>query len=78
MSLTPWLAADDALSRTKSGTVSGSDVVEAMKELGFANYAEALKLYINRYHQQNSSVKITQAASNIQQSPAAAEQHIRI
>lgn len=83
MSLIRWLVAENCSSDERK-TVTGKDVLVAMKKLGFENYAEALRPYYNGYFDSRKSQRrekqvdgqapkalsdSTQEASNIQQPP---------
>lgn len=83
MSLTSCLVAENIDSAHRK-TIVGTDMLQAMKELGFEHYAKALNPYLSEYRQRSrkqidsqalraSTSKIS-AASNVQQSSAAAEQ----
>ena len=43
--------ASDRLSEDKRKTITGDDIVEAMKALGFDNYVEFLLVYLRKYRQ---------------------------
>ncbi|KAJ1733947.1 transcriptional activator hap3 [Coemansia sp. BCRC 34490] len=47
--------ASDRCQQEKRKTINGEDVLWAMQSLGFENYAEALKIYLNKYRE---SVKV--------------------
>ncbi|KID97268.1 CCAAT-binding protein subunit HAP3, partial [Metarhizium majus ARSEF 297] len=44
--------ASEKCQQEKRKTVNGEDILFAMTSLGFENYAEALKVYLARYHEQ--------------------------
>ncbi|KAG5463749.1 MAG: histone-fold-containing protein [Olpidium bornovanus] len=46
-------AADRCL-QEKRKTINGDDVIWAMTTLGFENYAEAMKIYLNKYRERDS------------------------
>ncbi|KAJ1995381.1 transcriptional activator hap3 [Coemansia spiralis] len=43
--------ASDRCQQEKRKTINGEDILWAMQSLGFENYAEALKLYLNKYRE---------------------------
>ncbi|KAJ1952846.1 transcriptional activator hap3 [Dipsacomyces acuminosporus] len=47
--------ASDRCQQEKRKTINGEDILWAMQSLGFENYAEALKVYLNKYRE---SVKV--------------------
>ncbi|KAK8912373.1 Transcriptional activator HAP3 [Metarhizium anisopliae] len=44
--------ASEKCQQEKRKTVNGEDILFAMTSLGFENYAEALKVYLAKYHEQ--------------------------
>ncbi|MCO5600972.1 hypothetical protein L7F22_055089 [Adiantum nelumboides] len=51
--------ANDVCLKEKRKTLSGDDVICAMKILGFDNYVELLKVYLHRYSEIESDIRIT-------------------
>ncbi|GAO50722.1 histone-fold-containing protein [Saitoella complicata NRRL Y-17804] len=49
--------ASEKCQQEKRKTVNGEDILHAMQQLGFENYAEALKIYLARYRQANKTDK---------------------
>ncbi|KAJ2845745.1 transcriptional activator hap3 [Coemansia erecta] len=47
--------ASDRCHQEKRKTINGEDILWAMQSLGFENYTEALKIYLNKYRE---SVKV--------------------
>ncbi|KAK0748201.1 histone-fold-containing protein [Apiosordaria backusii] len=47
--------ASEKCHQEKRKTVNGEDILFAMTSLGFENYAEALKIYLSKYREQQSS-----------------------
>ena len=47
--------ASDRCQQEKRKTVNGEDILWAMQSLGFENYCEPLKLYLNKYREVDSS-----------------------
>ena len=43
--------ASDRLTEDKRKTITGDDIIEAMKALGFDNYVEFLLVYLRKYRQ---------------------------
>ncbi|KAI9504269.1 nuclear transcription factor Y subunit B-3 [Coemansia spiralis] len=46
--------ASDRCQQEKRKTINGEDILWAMQSLGFENYAEALKLYLNKYRESSA------------------------
>ncbi|EAQ93294.1 hypothetical protein CHGG_01529 [Chaetomium globosum CBS 148.51] len=46
--------ASEKCQQEKRKTVNGEDILFAMSSLGFENYAEALKIYLSKYREQQS------------------------
>ncbi|KFG84307.1 CCAAT-binding protein subunit HAP3 [Metarhizium anisopliae] len=46
--------ASEKCQQEKRKTVNGEDILFAMTSLGFENYAEALKVYLAKYHEQKN------------------------
>ncbi|KAJ2379047.1 transcriptional activator hap3 [Coemansia sp. RSA 2611] len=53
--------ASDRCQQEKRKTINGEDILWAMQSLGFENYAEVLKTYLNKYRE---SVKIEKDGPN--------------
>ena len=47
--------ASDRLSEDKRKTITGDDIIEAMKALGFDNYVEFLLVYLRKYRQSSKA-----------------------
>ncbi|KAJ4412993.1 transcriptional activator hap3 [Neurospora sp. IMI 360204] len=47
--------ASEKCQQEKRKTVNGEDILFAMTSLGFENYAEALKIYLSKYREQNQT-----------------------
>ncbi|KAJ2351335.1 transcriptional activator hap3 [Coemansia sp. RSA 2618] len=57
--------ASDRCQQEKRKTINGEDILWAMQSLGFENYAEVLKTYLNKYRE---SVKIEKDGPNKEES----------
>jgi len=52
--------ASEKCHQEKRKTVNGEDILFAMTSLGFENYAEALKIYLSKYREQQSNSRDAQ------------------
>lgn len=57
--------ASEKCQQEKRKTVNGEDILFAMTSLGFENYAEALKVYLSKYREQQNATNRERAAENI-------------
>ncbi|EGS18784.1 putative transcriptional activator hap3 protein [Thermochaetoides thermophila DSM 1495] len=56
--------ASEKCHQEKRKTVNGEDILFAMNSLGFENYAEALKIYLTKYREQQSQSNRGENAQN--------------
>ncbi|OAR00128.1 hypothetical protein LLEC1_06584 [Akanthomyces lecanii] len=57
--------ASEKCQQEKRKTVNGEDILFAMTSLGFENYAEALKVYLSKYREQQNATNRERAAENV-------------
>lgn len=56
--------ASEKCQQEKRKTVNGEDILFAMTSLGFENYAEALKVYLSKYREQQNQTNRDRALEN--------------